>query len=110
MTSPGRARSPDSSQPVRHDADAGGGDEHAVGLAALDHLGVAGDDLHARLARRRAHALRDALQIGERKPSSRMKLADRCSGFAPAMARSLTVPCTASEPMSPPGKNSGETT
>ena len=26
------------------------------------------------------------------------------------MARSLTVPCTASEPMSPPGKNSGFTT
>ena len=26
------------------------------------------------------------------------------------MATSLTVPCTASEPMSPPGKNSGETT
>ena len=39
-------------QPGRHDADAGGGDEHAVGLAALDHLGVAGDDRHPGLAAR----------------------------------------------------------
>ncbi len=29
------------------------------------------------------------------------------SGCAPLIATSLTVPCTASEPMSPPGKNSG---
>ncbi len=54
-------------QPVRHGADPGGGDEHAVRLAALDDLGVAGDDLDAGLARRRAHALRDAVQIGQRK-------------------------------------------
>ena len=39
-----------------------------------------------------------------------MKLAVRYSGMAPAMATSLTVPCTASAPMSPPGKNSGEIT
>jgi hypothetical protein len=32
------------------------------------------------------------------------------SGSAPIMATSLTVPCTASAPMSPPGKNSGLTT
>ena len=31
----------------RDNADAGGGDEHAVALALLDHLGVAGDDGHA---------------------------------------------------------------
>ena len=44
------------------------------------------------------------------KPSSRMKLAERYSGFAPDMATSFTVPCTDRQPMSPPGKNSGETT
>ena len=44
------------------------------------------------------------------KPSSRMKPADRYSGVAPATDRSLTVPLTARSPMSPPGKNSGDTT
>ena len=43
-------------------------------------------------------------------PSSRMNAADRNSGRAPPTARSLTVPCTASRPMSPPGKKSGRTT
>ena len=32
------------------------------------------------------------------------------SGFAPAIARSLTVPLTASSPIEPPGKRSGLTT
>src|SRR6266850_2829717 len=44
------------------------------------------------------------------KPSSRMKAALRYRGRAPAIARSLTVPLTASIPMSPPGKKSGVTT
>ena len=44
------------------------------------------------------------------KPSSRMKPAARYSGTAPDIATSLTVPCTDRQPMSPPGKNSGETT
>jgi hypothetical protein len=39
-----------------------------------------------------------------------MKQVDRYRGTAPAMARSLTAPFTASSPMSPPGKKSGETT
>ena len=39
-----------------------------------------------------------------------MKPADRYSGRAPHIARSFTVPFTARSPMSPPGKNSGETT
>src|SRR5262250_682766 len=43
-------------------------------------------------------------------PSSRMKAALRYRGRAPAMARSFTVPLTASTPMSPPGKKSGVTT
>ena len=40
-------------------------------------------------------------------PSSRMNPAESATGRAPHIARSLTVPCTASEPMSPPGKNNG---
>ncbi|EWS63664.1 hypothetical protein Y695_03103 [Hydrogenophaga sp. T4] len=44
------------------------------------------------------------------KPSSMMKLALRYSGFAPDIATSFTVPCTERQPMSPPGKNSGEIT
>jgi hypothetical protein len=39
-----------------------------------------------------------------------MKLADRAVGVAPIIATSLTVPCTDRQPMSPPGKNSGEIT
>ncbi len=44
------------------------------------------------------------------KPSSRRYPALRKSGSAPHIARSLTVPWTASEPMSPPGKKAGFTT
>src|SRR5579885_445869 len=44
------------------------------------------------------------------KPSSRMNAAERQTGRAPLIARSFTVPFTASSPMSPPGKNSGVTT
>src|SRR5664280_1344728 len=43
-------------------------------------------------------------------PSSRMKAAARYSGRAPHMARSFTVPLTASRPISPPGKKIGVTT
>ena len=39
-----------------------------------------------------------------------MNAAERNSGLAPPTARSLTVPCTARLPMSPPGKNGGRTT
>jgi hypothetical protein len=53
--------------PGGHHADAGGADEDAVALALFDHLGVAGDDRHAGLARRRGHRLDDALQVGQRK-------------------------------------------
>ena len=35
---------------------------------------------------------------------------EMASGRAPHMATSLMVPCTASEPMLPPGKNSGRMT
>ncbi len=49
-------------------------------------------------------------QLGDRKPSSMTKPAESASGRAPETARSLTVPLTASSPMSPPGKKSGLTT
>ena len=55
-----------------------------------------------------AHAARIEATIRFRSrigsPSSRMKAAERYSGVAPPTARSLTVPCTAKRPMSPPGK------
>ncbi len=38
------------------------------------------------------------------------KEAEHVEGFAPEVARSFTVPETASRPMSPPGKNIGLTT
>ncbi len=66
MRSPGRARSPEMCDARRHHADAGGGDEDAVALALLDHLGVAGDHRHAGLARGGGHRLDDALQVGQR--------------------------------------------
>src|ERR1019366_1192017 len=46
-----------------HDADAGGGDEDLVALAAVDDLGVAGNELHAGAGCRRAHGFDDAAQI-----------------------------------------------
>ena len=92
-------------------ADAGGREVHLVGVAALDDLGVAGDDLDAGRARRRARSRRPR-RAGRRSPgpprgSSR---AVSASGRAPATARSLTVPLTASSPIEPPGKRSGLTT
>ncbi len=44
------------------------------------------------------------------RPSSRISETARAVGIPPIIATSLTVPWTASEPMSPPGKNSGDTT
>ena len=46
----------------RHHADARGVDEQLVRLAAVHHLGVAGDDGHAGLGRGRRHAGEDAVQ------------------------------------------------
>jgi hypothetical protein len=43
-------------------------------------------------------------------PSSTITGHDKYSGMAPPTTRSLTVPKTASRPMSPPGKNRGSTT
>ena len=63
----------------------------------------------ARAAARRADSMTRPSWLSGR-PSSMMNASDRTSGRAPPMARSLTVPLTASSPMSPPGKNSGVTT
>ena len=91
-------------------ADPGRIDVAAVRLALLDHLGVAGDHLHPgdRAAASIEAMIRTRSMTG--KPSSRMNPADRHIGVAPDTARSFTVPLTARSPMSPPGKNSGETT
>ena len=53
--------------PVRHDPEPGGRDEHAIALALLDDLGVAGNDRHTGLPRRGGHRLDDALQVRQRK-------------------------------------------
>ena len=96
----------------RHEADAGRGHVEAVGLAALDHLRVAGRDRDTRRAPAASrHRRRDPAQVGDREALPRRRSRPRAqSGRAPETARSLTVPLTASSPMSPPGKKSGLTT
>ncbi len=51
-------------QAVLQHADAGGDDEDGIGLASLDHLGIAGDDRHAGLTCSGRHRAHHALQIG----------------------------------------------
>ena len=45
------------------DADAGGGDEDLVALAAIDYFGVAGDEQHAGFAGGGTHGIDDAAQV-----------------------------------------------
>ena len=93
-------------------ADAGGAEVHRVGVAALDDLGVAGDDL----ARRPAAAAAAIASTSARSVVGGEALLEHhatrlsASGRAPATARSLTVPLTASSPIEPPGKRIGLTT
>ena len=47
------------------EADAAGVDEHAIAMAAVNHLGIAGNDVHAGFLRHFGHAFADALQIGD---------------------------------------------
>ena len=68
MRSPGRALRIDSDRPSGTRPMPGGGDEHLVALAAVDDLGVAGDQRHAGLVAGRAHRGDDALQVGQRQP------------------------------------------
>ena len=111
MRSPGRsAPRRERGARVAH-ADAGRADVHAVGVAALDDLGVAGDDLRRRRRPRRRPSPRPR-RAGRSasRPSSRISARLSASGRAPAIARSLTVPLTARSPIEPPGKRSGLTT
>ena len=57
-----------------------------------------------------AIASTSARRSSAERPSSSTKERVSASGSAPAMARSLTVPLTASSPIDPPGKRSGLTT
>ena len=58
----------------------------------------------------RAIASTSARSTSASRPSSRIIASVSASGRAPAIARSLTVPLTASSPIEPPGKRSGLTT
>ena len=83
-------------------ADAGGVDEHPVGLSAVHHLGVASDEAYAAGRGGVAHGREDATQQAQRQTL----LQDQSD----AHVESLIVPFTASEPMSPPGNISGRMT
>ena len=99
------------STPCVDDADAGGRDEEAVGLARARRPSCRRRRPRRRPPRGGAPSRRRS-GAGRRPgspPRSRTP-AESQSGRAPATARSLTVPLTASSPMSPPGKKSGLTT
>ena len=64
--SPGLQLEPERSSALGEHADAGGVDEAAVAVALLDHLGVAGDDVHARLGGRLTHGDEDPLEVRDR--------------------------------------------
>jgi hypothetical protein len=57
-----------------------------------------------------AIASTSARNVSADRPSSSTSESVSASGRAPAIARSLTVPLTASSPIEPPGKRSGLTT
>ena len=101
---------------VGHDpigqADAGRVENDAVELAAAHHLRVAGDDRGARLEAGLGASMPECARgRNARNPSSRIAAHVRPrTSVAPIIARSLTVPETASRPMSPPGKKIGCTT
>ncbi len=58
-------------------ADAGGVDENLVAFAAVDDLGVAGDEQDISLSRRAFHRLDDAHKSSMHRPASRMKPTER---------------------------------
>src|SRR4051794_19940666 len=62
------------------------------------------------LSAARATASTSARRVSDSRPSSRISARLSASGRAPAIARSLTVPLTASSPIEPPGNLSGLTT
>ncbi len=83
----------------------------SVGLAAVYDLGVAGDQLAPPPRCTRPVWMKSPGRGSRREdPSSIIRQDWREAARAPIIARSFTVPHTASLPMSPPGKMSGETT
>ena len=60
--SPGATRCGGDVEVGHHQADAGGIDENAVAVAAIDYLGVAGNDRHAHFAGGRRHRLDHAAE------------------------------------------------
>ena len=66
MASPGWAQATPRFTSRSMMADCRGVDVAAVGLALLDHLGVAGDDLHPGRGGRVPHGLGDPAQVGDR--------------------------------------------
>ena len=84
-------------------ADAGRVDVHAVGVATLDDLRVAGRDLDPGGGGRVRNRLDLPGSVSADSPSSRISDSDSATARAPLTARSLTVPLTASSPIDPPG-------
>ena len=110
MRSPGRARFAERRSPSANDADAGSVDEHSVATALFDDFGVTRDDRHAGFFGGVAKRFDDTTQ----RPKLQSLFENECGAqierLAPPIARSFTVPWTASEPIFPPGKKSGFTT
>ena len=77
---------------LRHPADAGRVDENAVPLAAIDDLGVAGDDPHAGRPGGLGHRGHHAAERLHRQPFFEDEARAQVRRPAPAIARSLTVP------------------
>ncbi len=110
MRSPGRARSPEISSPA-------GTTPTPVVVMKTPSPFPASTTLVSPVtigtpASRAARAIESTIRCrsASGKPSSRMNPAASHSGCAPDIATSLIVPCTDRQPMSPPGKKSGETT
>lgn len=61
------AESAGEAHPFGNKAYAAGIDEHAITVAAINHLGVARNDMNTRLLGHFSHAFADALQIGNGK-------------------------------------------
>ena len=88
--------------------DAGGVEHDAVELSPSHHLRVAGHDRGAGLFAGLANRTLNPNKILAANPSSMITAhVSASTSVAPIIARSLTVPETASRPMSPPGKNTG---
>ena len=96
--------------PGRDDADARRGDVEPVGGAPRTTFVSPVTSSDAGVARGVGHVGDDLLELGDRRPSAMTNATESHCGRAPLTARSLTVPCTASWPIEPPGKRRGETT